>query len=632
MSFLSLMTKSLFVSITTTLIFLRLTELDTPTLPTSFIPFTDLDKFLLYISTHRDILKDLMIYPFQWSLLHLMACFEQHKIISKMDLKLSSAYFLPDVYGNTPLHYIFSHRGVDHTSARLIFRAMIEFLRTCSSVDYFVIMKSLTTILPNLIKISSLELQSAFFEIAFKTCVSHNQAPLPHFGEITHNNCFRSSGTFVSTEVLKAVYNKGQDAVEFKVNPFLMDYNITSNDMLNISLTLSEVQNQEMFEHPVIVNLIDHLWKETYRASLLIFLLFSCFMTLISVYIGLQQKIIGLEVINLILATLYLIGEFQQMRLNWRKYRHNLWNWADVLFSSLTIAFFLARLAGTEYTLAMQWIATLVIMIGYLRWVSYLRLFDFLRNLIEIITTIIKDMTAFVIILCFIFVGFSLIFKVFDEGSPYQIEIFQSYNLLYGPVDTGSFTTSQTVVVSVVLFLLNVILLNMLISIMGDSYGQVQEKSVIINALIKLDVMLETTTFIRVLKKKKSENKGYLIYCLPVENLDEDNVSEWRGMTKLIKKRMDGLEDVLKKEVMRLEQYLNAKFEASQNLVILANQPRLNIKEHEHPLVYTRPRDRPYVGYKCDICKQSRTGPNYHCSACKYDLCSECRMDVVHDT
>ena len=595
-----------------------------------------------------------MIYPFQWSLLHLMACFEQHKIISKMDLKLSSAYFLPDVYGNTPLHYIFSHRGVDHTSARLIFRAMIEFLRTCNSVDYFVIMKSLTAILPNLIKISSLELQSAFFEIAFKTCVSHNQAPLPHFGEITHNNCFRSSGTFVSTEVLAGVYNKGQDAVEFKVNPFLMDYNITSNDMLNISLTLSEVQDQDIFEHPVIVNLIDHLWKETYRASLLIFLLFSCFMTLISVYIGLQQKLLGMEVINLILAILYLIGEFQQMRLNWRKYQHNLWNWTDVLFSGLTIAFFVARLVGTEYTLVMQWIATLVIMIGYLRWVSYLRLFDSLRNLIEIIATIIKDMTAFIIILGFIFVGFSLIFKVFDTEESYQIEISHSHNLLYGPVDASSFTTSQIVVVSVVLLLLNLMLLNMLISIIGDSYGKVQEKSVIISALIKLDVILETITFIRVLKKKRSENKGYLIYCLPVENLDEDNISEWRGITKLIKKRMNGLEDVLKKEmvrmercldakleasqgvvekeVMRLERYLDAKFEAIQDVVILANQTRLNIKEHEHSLVYTRPKDRPYLEYNCSICKQSRTGPSYCCRACKYDVCSECRVNAVHDT
>ena len=76
---------------------------------------------------------------------------------------------------------------------------------------------------------------------------------------------------------------------------------------------------------------------------------------------------------------------------------------------------------------------------------------------------------------------------------------------------------------------------------MGDSYDKVQEKRVLTDSLTRLDMSLEAMVFLRVVRRgKKTEGKGYLIYCETEEADNEDDPAnvEWEGRINVIKKTL----------------------------------------------------------------------------------------------
>ena len=98
-------------------------------------------------------------------------------------------------------------------------------------------------------------------------------------------------------------------------------------------------------------------------------------MIFFSVYIALGTRILPLEIVIICLASLILGGEVLQMYTLKGKYLSSVFNFADVVNSILMIAFIAARIADNDNSLALEWISSLAILLGYLRWISYLRYF-----------------------------------------------------------------------------------------------------------------------------------------------------------------------------------------------------------------------------------------------------------------
>ena len=89
-------------------------------------------------------------------------------------------------------------------------------------------------------------------------------------------------------------------------------------------------------------------------------------------------------------------------------------------------------------------------------------------NLIEIIIAIIRDMYGFIVVLIFIFFGFALIAVEFDQTQiSYGDQLYGTFKILFASYDDGEYNVSQKLFTSLIVFLLNVVLLNLLISIMG---------------------------------------------------------------------------------------------------------------------------------------------------------------------
>jgi len=152
--------------------------------------------------------------------------------------------------------------------------------------------------------------------------------------------------------------------------------------------------------------------------------------------------------------------------------------------------------------------------------------------------TVANDMKSFIIIIALIIIGFSFIFLVFNRGRLYGFYLYGACGSLYGPVDDGDSSPSEQFFIALITFLLNVILLNLLISIVGDSYAQVLEKRIKTDALTRLDMISEASTFLRFLKRIRTLNRRYLVRCELLEPTDNDNDddNDWeRQMKRLMR-------------------------------------------------------------------------------------------------
>ena len=84
-----------------------------------------------------------------------------------------------------------------------------------------------------------------------------------------------------------------------------------------------------------------------------------------------------------------------------------------------------------------------------------------------------------------------------DSDDRYVHYLFASYKLLYAAFEDSSFDKQNDATagtnkffLALILFILNVLLLNLLISIMGDTFEKVQDRRVLNNSLTRLDMLL----------------------------------------------------------------------------------------------------------------------------------------------
>jgi len=286
------------------------------------------------------------------------------------------------------------------------------------------------------------------------------------------------------------------------------------------------------------------------------------------------------EIALLVTSVLFTLNEFWQVFQLKKNYLQDLWNWLDLSQLLLTIAFLITRLADNENELARAWISTIIIILGYIRWISLLKIFKPTRNLIQVVITITKDMLSFITIIALIIIAFSIIFLVFNREAGYGDYLYQAYNVMYGPLDVEEETPwpfSQKLIMAVLAFFLNVVLLNLLISIMGDSYGQVLEMRDKTDSLTRLEMISEAVIYKKFFKLNHKTKRGYLVYCLPVEVEEDENDQnqELIDAIAMIKKTVQRNDQESKQKLQAIEDRL-LNLEASNQALLVSLQNGLS--------------------------------------------------------
>ena len=473
----------------------------------------------------------MIILPYGWNWFHVVTIFAPNKVLLSacLDKRIP---FVTDLHNKTPLHYLFENENTDLSSLNFLLSRFDVILE--SSQIPLEILSSLSPIFKNILLLDSAQTVS-FLNLCIREPEAKADEIVDVYGEIKgsyHGRAFCCSQTpYYHNQIReKLILSNPKQKIAINLIPFAWNYSLSSHDIRNLVRSLLKVKNPQIFETKIVTNLIEYLWKSSRNFFYIVGFLFSVYAVLVSVYTGLGDRNLGLEIAIFVFSIVFLLYEFFEAKAGgFHEYFLSIWNYLDALGGALVPATIIAVWCGKDEEVR-SWLFAFVLAYIYARWLSFFRMFSQTRRLMRMIIEIILDIRSFALVLAFITFGLSLIFLQFDREMPYNTHLLNAYNLLYSNYEVVD-STGNTFFLLITIALVCIVLLNMLIAIMGEAFSRVQEMSGIVDSKELLVLVLERVNIgrnLNILRSRQrvheiSEQKSYMFFA---EERVEEEVGE----------------------------------------------------------------------------------------------------------
>lgn len=286
-------------------------------------------------------------------------------------------------------------------------------------------------------------------------------------------------------------------SVIMKYTPVKLPSLLGSQTSIDLLKSILECSNTEIYNVPLVQYLIQVQWNS------LIFwvmgysiLLWMNLVLLIVLYTADSLLETWAFPLFLLINFMLMIWESVQIFIGGLvEYFKDAWNLIDCCRFSLTMVWVLMNIFEDEHEVTYRVISWFVALLNFARGLTGFRLFDGTRYYVRLIIRAISDMGYFLIMLSYSTITFGVMFQVSRTGEPFEFKTLwmDSYSLNFGnfePQDNYQF--SFETIAYMLATLVNVILmLNLLISILGDSYSNFQTDKVKIDFSEKAGVILE---------------------------------------------------------------------------------------------------------------------------------------------
>ena len=539
----------------------------------------------------KDYIFSEFIFPFHFSLFHYYAYKNEKKdaesierILNILEIQENKQFLLTtDIFNKTPIDVAFQYGNKRILNALLNYAVAKPPRVNCFPNFLQALQKAIEANLPNIEKIFDSRL------IPLKQCLPDDEIyQLPEETLISSELDTHAFDTYyVDKEKLQEVglINEPQDKdVTNRVEFFLLDIpNILDISKKNTLLSdLIDLDTSNLiFSSKALEAILHYKWKtyiwKIYTRDLLLFIIFLALVTVNSVFLFPNRIKESLDIdrkehfrtaslilnIILIVFTLYFIGFelFQLYRYGKRRYFSSVWHLLDIITLMIvctTISLDIASIAYSNYPVS--WLKALLSINVFLLWIKFL---SFARGykqtafMVRMIIQVIYDIKVFLgifFILC-IAIGFSM-FILEDSDNLDEMNYlaqFKIFNTVYRVIlgDNGLFDNLNTMN-SYIAFLLwifffittlfmMIIMLNLLISILGDSYDKISGREVLANNYEKTSIIYEIDYTLTDLTKKSLKNKKILEKYLVIVRLNEESVDE--NQNERIRKKIDRIEE-----------------------------------------------------------------------------------------
>lgn len=321
--------------------------------------------------------SEFYIFPHSWNLLHIACIEENHAFIKNMpaykDFKLQ---FILDHHFKTPLHYLLAHQEVNYSSVNIVLAYICDYLEALSNnkYEYSQIIKSLTPLLWFILQKSQTKIKERFLQLCETNSPVQYNLELPTYGSPLSNSAHLMPTPEISQNLAEKICRKGQEEVHFKTNFLHLDYNVASEDMSIAITSLINNQDDSILQTRAVTGLVAHLWRQSQLFLAMNLAMFSAFIVGLSVYIALQRSHVPFEAALITYSGLLLCGELLKFSSLKSQYLPSSWRLIAFLHLVLTIIFLAVRLAQKDKNnLALSWVSAIVILVGYLLWITHLR-------------------------------------------------------------------------------------------------------------------------------------------------------------------------------------------------------------------------------------------------------------------
>ena len=342
------------------------------------------------------------------------------------------------------------------------------------------------------------------------------------------------------------------------VSSIPLNYENGSKDSIDFINSILKCPNKEIFRTKYIQSLLKSKWNSLKRYHYIQAFIYLIYISILSVYlIALYDNPYGL-IMLLSVGFILSLYDFFQIYKNWVLFLADIWNYFDSARLILLITYACFHYTESEYT----WHGiTLISMISLIRGISFFRLFDHTRYIIKLLIEIVKGMKSFAILLAYATTSFSLIFFIYGDcsnASSYFYYLQNSFLLNFGSSgfvfcisdsDSGDDCNHSnydrmgnyddklgSIFYGCATIFNVVILMNMLIAIMSETFNRVRESTEIADYIEIADMVLEVES---VIEHDKKHPATYLQLCEAETTLGkEDELTQEIKAIKSIAKKI----------------------------------------------------------------------------------------------
>jgi hypothetical protein len=250
--------------------------------------------------------------------------------------------------------------------------------------------------------------------------------------------------------------------------------------------------------------------------------------------IAIRVSSIGFISINIY----FLLYELYQSITTGVSYFLDVWNYIDIIRSPVCIAWGFLSLA--ESTGDLYDVLTLLTnLLCWIRGLTYFTTFKRTRIFVRMVLEVTNDTSSFLIVLVYTTLAYGTLFvassSIGGEGHNFIAAMKDAYLLDLGTFDPKEYNNSQWIVFLFASIINCIIMLNLLVSILGDAYAKVQETVIESDYSQMLDAILELEKLM-----VWNRNKGvraYLQICREVQDEDDGSAiqSQVRDLNKKVK-------------------------------------------------------------------------------------------------
>lgn len=355
----------------------------------------------------------------------------------------------------------------------------------------------------------------------------------------------------------------------FKQSMIKYNMNIGSISSIDFLKSLLYSSNQEIFKVEFVKHLLEHKWKKVRWVLYLQGIMYLVYMGVLSLMCFTRGADYVYNLILLSANSVLLLYSLTQMFATGGHYWSDLWSYIDILRSMVCYVYLLTSLDIFE-TPGEDYLFSALILLSCFSGVSYFRLFQPTRYLLQLLYKICKDIRAFLLILLYSTFAFTLLFTALSRNSKDTIfskHLLFSYQLSFGDIQDSQYDILEWVVMSLIILVNPIILLNLLISLIIDTHSKLQKEIHITDMQHVADLVLKIE-LMRFYSRKRGR-ASYLQVCEEKSKGPGLIEEPWEKRVRKLERRMMSLEaEVIRSREMilkKLDKHSEASSEVSNN-------------------------------------------------------------------
>ena len=373
-----------------------------------------------------------------------------------------------------------------------------------------------------------------FFENLLITCMDTD---MPRFAESKNFPLIDTSPEDMVSENKVNELKRAENGelivpIELKQIPFKVPLIIGSSESKKMLRNLLETNNQAIYGTPIVQFIIKSKWRKLWPLVFAICML-SWLNFFYMTMLLFNKESFTWTILFFLNTSVLLTVEIYQMFCSETFISYfDFWNCID-LFRIFLCYFWLCLLVtvGVEEYIFATW---LMVLSNVMRGISGFRCISMTRYYIKLLGYAVKDTYSFIIIFLFSTLGFGILYLE-SSNTIKSDNIFEVIWKTPYELNMGAFTTTNELLpytTFMIASLVNVIMmLNLLISILGDSYDKFQANAIELDTRAMAEVILELEEFFTWQDSRVDKN-----FINVIDVLNTNKMQTWEGKIKEIEK------------------------------------------------------------------------------------------------